>query len=88
MISTAQIWIETSACIAALFLIPLYMGLVHVPPVGALAYAGVGGVAMAVGEELQFEASLLDVSLADVPMWSAAIAVGGGIAYALALFLV
>lgn len=85
--SIAEFWIETAALFAAVLFIPLYMGLIHVAPMGAVAYAGVGGVLMAAGEDLQFGWKL-DVTLDDVLLWAASIAGLGGIAYALALILI
>lgn len=82
-----ELWIEAAAFLAAVLLIPLYMGLVHVPPSGLALYVAVGGVAMAIGEELQFGAAW-DVTIHDVLLWAAAIAGGGGLAYLLALLLV
>ena len=88
MMSPRQFWIETGALVAAVFLIPVYMGFIHVAPAGALAYAGVGGVAMAAGEELQFRANLRDVTLWDILLWTAAIAGAGGLGYWLALIFI
>ena len=85
MPSLSHFWIETSAIGTALLLIPLYMGFIHVSPPGAAAYAAVGGLAMAVGEELQFGSRGMRVTLWDVLLWGAAIAGAGGVAYVLAL---
>ena len=82
------VWIETGALLAAIVLIPLYMGLIHVAPLGAAAYALVGGFAMAIGEELQFRFDLNQIRLGDVALWAASIAGVGGIIYALALWLI
>ena len=82
------VWIETSALLSALVLIPFYMGFIHVDPMGAAAYALVGGIGMAVGEELQFRFDLQDIELADIGLWAASIAGVGGIIYALALLFV
>ena len=78
-----ELWIEAGAFLAAVLLIPLYMGLIHVPPAGLVAYAGFGGVAMAVGEELQFSTACR-VTFHDVLLWASAIAGAGGVAYLLA----
>ncbi|MGZ8282646.1 MAG: hypothetical protein ACXWUN_06795 [Allosphingosinicella sp.] len=88
MLSNTEFWVETSATATVLLLIPLYMGLIHVSPVGAVAYAGVGGVAMAVGEDLQFGLAAVRPSLVDVLLWACAIAGSGGIFYLLALWLI
>ncbi len=82
------VWIETGALLAAIVLIPLYMGLIHVAPLGAAAYALVGGFAMAIGEELQFRFKLDQISIGDIALWAASIAGVGGIIYALALWLI
>jgi hypothetical protein len=88
MLSTTEFWVETSATATVLLLIPLYMGLIHVSPVGAAAYAGVGGVAMAFGEELQFGLEPIRVTAVDVLLWVGAIAGSGGTLYLLALWLI
>ena len=88
MMSPAEFWIEAGAVIAAIVLIPLYMGFIHVPPAGALAYAGVGGVVMAVGEDLQFGRPLPVPTWQDVLLWCCAIAGAGGIVYLLSLLLI
>jgi hypothetical protein len=81
-------WVETGALVAAVLLIPIYMGFIHVAPAGAIAYAGVGGVAMAAGEELQFRPSVRDLTFSDVALWTAAIAGAGGLGYVLALLFI
>ena len=86
--SVLEVWIETAACVTAVLLIPIYMGFIHAAPTAAVAYAGAGGFAMAVGEELQFRFDLRRLTLADVLLWAAAIAGSGGIAYILALILI
>jgi hypothetical protein len=85
--SLAQFWIETGAMIAVLVAIPAYLGIVHADLIVACAYASVGGLAMAVGEALQF-GGVLRFTVGDVVLWSTAIAGTGGVAYALALILV
>jgi hypothetical protein len=80
-------WIETGAAVTAVLLIPAYMGFIHVAPAGAIAYAGLGSVAMAVGEELQFSPHP-SLSLWDIGLWAAAIAGAGGTAYVLALLFI
>ncbi|HET9429156.1 MAG TPA: hypothetical protein VFO69_12430 [Allosphingosinicella sp.] len=82
------VWIETGALLAALVLIPFYMGLIHVDPLGAMAYALVGGLLMAVGEELQFRFTLHGITLADIVLWAASIAGVGGVIYVLALIFI
>ncbi len=89
--ATAQspiVWIESGALLGALVLIPFYMGLIHVAPLGAAAYALVGGLFMAIGEELQFRFDLQRIRLADIILWAASIAGIGGIIYVLALLLI
>jgi hypothetical protein len=80
-----DIWLEVAATAAAVLLIPIYMGFIHVAPVGAAAYAGVGGGAMAVGEEVQFGARPTQVTFSDVVLWAMAICGVGGVGYFLAL---
>ena len=81
-------WVETSALIAAVLVIPAYMGFLEVAPTGAVAYAGVGGVAMAAGEELQFAWAMPKLTAWDIALWTGAIAGVGGFAYLLALWLI
>lgn len=88
MLNKFESWLEIGATFAAVLLIPIYMGFIHVAPVGAAAYAGVGGVAMAVGEEVQFRTSLKQVTLWDMVLWAMAIAGVGGVGYVLALILI
>jgi len=88
MPSLAHFWIETCAILGALLVLPAYMGLIHVSPAGAVAYAAVGGVAMTIGEQLQFGLRRLSVALADVLLWGAAFLAAGGTAYVLALILI
>ena len=88
MLNRFETGLEAGATLAAVLLIPIYMGFIHVAPVAALAYAGVGGVAMAAGEELQFEAGLGEVTAWDVVLWTLAIATVGGVAYLLALIFI
>jgi hypothetical protein len=88
MLSKFESSLETVATITAVLLIPIYMGFIHVAPVGALAYAGVGGAAMAAGEELQFRQGLREMTLSDVALWALAISGVGGIAYLLALIAI
>jgi hypothetical protein len=83
-----EFWVETGALIAAILLIPAYMGFIEVAPAGAVAYAGVGGVAMAAGEELQFAWAAPKLTVWDVALWTGAIAGVGGLAYLLALWLI
>ena len=88
MPSLNQFWIETGAALAAVLAIPFYMGFIHVSALGAAAYAGVGGVAMAVGEDLQFGIQRPALTFWDVGLWIAAIAGTGGVAYVVALIFV
>jgi hypothetical protein len=88
MLSKFESCLELVATIAAVLLIPVYMGFIHVAPVGALAYAGVGGAAMAAGEELQFREGLGAVTLWDIVLWALAISGVGGLAYLLALIAI
>jgi hypothetical protein len=88
MTGSREFWVETGALVTATLLLPIYMGFIHVAPVGALAYAGVGGVAMAAGEELQFGPTVRNVTLWDVVLWTCAIAGVGGLAYLLALLFI
>ena len=88
MPTLAQIWFEITATATVVLFIPAYMGFIHVAPLGAAAYALVGGFAMAVGEQLQFRLKALDLTPIDVLLWSAAIAGTGGVAYVLALIFI
>ena len=88
MLSSTEFWIEAVATAAIVLLIPFYMGFIHVTPAGAAAYAGVGSIAMAVGEDLQFGIHSLQITFWDVALWGAAIAGSGGVIYLLALLLV
>lgn len=91
MISETEFWIETGALMAALLVIPFYLGFIHVSPGGAIAYAVLGGVAMAIGEQLQFPGPALPSLrefITDILLWSAAISGVGGLIYVLALVLV
>ena len=88
MLNKFEVGFEAGATLTAVLLIPIYMGFIHVAPAGALAYAGVGGVAMAAGEELQFDSSLEHVTMWDIVLWTMAIAGAGGVAYLLALLLI
>jgi hypothetical protein len=88
MLNRFETGFEAGATLAAVLLIPIYMGFIHVAPAGALAYAGVGGVAMAAGEELQFDSSLDQVTLWDVVLWTMSIASIGGVGYFLALLFI
>jgi hypothetical protein len=85
MPSLTQFWIETGATLVAVLLIPFYMGFIHVGAFGAAAYAAVGGLAMAIGEQLQFEPRRPNIEASDVLLWSAAIGGSGGLAYVVAL---
>jgi len=87
-LSNTEFWIEAGATAAIVLLIPFYMGFIHVAPLGAAAYAGVGSVAMAIGEDLQFGVQSLQVTLWDIALWGAAIAGSGGTIYLLALLFV
>lgn len=91
MTSAAEFWIETGALAAALLVIPFYIGFIHVPPAGALLYVAIGGLGMAIGEQLQFPGETLPSAgelASDALLWSAAIAGVGGASYILALVLV
>lgn len=88
MLNQAAFWIETSAILAIVFLIPLYMGFIHVAVPHAMLYTGLAGVALAAGEQLQFRLTIPNVGLWDIGMWIAAIAIGGGVTYVLALILI
>ena len=88
MLSDFESILESIATVAAVVLIPIYMGFMHISPAGAVAYAGVGGTVMAVGEHLQFDHDVDRISLWDVGLWAAAIAGTGGLAYLLALLLI
>ena len=88
MLNRFETGLELGATLATVLLIPIYMGFIHVAPAGALAYAGLGGVAMAAGEEIQFDSNLEQVTLSDVILWTMAIAGVGGVAYLLALILI
>ena len=88
MLSNFEAKLELGATLAAVLLIPIYMGFIHVAPAGAVAYAGVGGTAMAVGEHIQFDHGLDQLSLWDVLLWTVAISGTGGLAYVLALLLI
>ena len=88
MINRYETGFEAGATLAAVLLIPIYMGFIHVAPAGALAYAGVGGVAMAAGEQLQFDSRLDQVTLWDIVLWTMTIASVGGVAYLLALLFI
>ena len=88
MMGAAELWIETLAMLAAVLLIPIYMGFIHLSPLHMLAYAGLGGLAMAIGEDLQFRAGPWDLQLWDILPWAVAIAVAGGAAYVLALIFI
>ena len=88
MLSDFETRLELGATVTAVLLIPIYMGFIHVAPTGAVAYAGVGGTAMAVGEHIQFDHRLNQLSLWDVFLWTAAICGAGGLAYVLALLLI
>jgi hypothetical protein len=82
------VWVEAVAFVAAIVLIPFYMGLIHVAPLGAAAYALVGGLGLAIGEELQFRFDLNEIRIADIILWAASIAGLGGIIYFLALWFI
>ena len=88
MTAMIHFWIETAAFAAAIILIPLYMGYVHMSPPGAVAYAAVGGLAMAVGEALQFDSRRIRLTVWEVGLWCGAILGTGGIVYILALLLI
>lgn len=90
MLSDFEFWVQASATAAVVVLIPLYLGFVHVGPGGAAAYAAAGGVAMTVGEHLQYRLRRLDLAdlLLDAALWGAAIAGIGGLAYLLALLFI
>lgn len=90
MLSDFEFWVQTGATTAVVVLIPLYLGLVHVGPAGAAAYAAAGGVAMTVGEHLQYRLRAIDLNdvLLDAALWGAAIAGVGGLVYLLALLLI
>ena len=88
MPTTTHFWVEAVAILIGLVAIPLYMGIIHVSPPGAAAYAVVGGLAMAAGERLQFGTRRSKPALEDVLLWSAFIAAVGGAAYLVALVLV
>lgn len=88
MLSEFEFWIEAGATATVMLLIPVYMGFIHVSPIGAAAYAAVGGFAMAVGEELQFRVSAWQITAWDIMLWCAAIAGAGGLAYLLALIFI
>ena len=75
---------EAGATATVLVLIPVYMGFIHVGAFGAAAYFVVAGLAMAVGEQLQFRVSPLRINLADVMLWAAATCGMGGVGYLLA----
>lgn len=88
MPNVIQFWIEAAATAAAIIVIPLYMGFIHVSVSAAVAYAGVGGLAMALGEGLQFGRGFLAVAIVDVILWSGVILCAGGLIYGLALLLI
>lgn len=81
-------WIETTGLLAVVLVIPFYMGFIHISRVGAAAYAGVGGFAMAIGEELQFRFQAVRVTFFDVALWCASIGGVGGVTYVLALVFI
>lgn len=87
MLSEIEIWIELTAIAAVVVMIPLYLGFVHVAPAGALAYAAAGGIALTMGEHLQFRLprGRLKHAAIDAVLWVAAISGIGGIVYLLAL---
>ena len=82
------VWVEAGAFLAAIVLIPFYMGLIHVAPLDAAAYALVGGLGLAIGEELQFRFDLVQIRIADIILWAASIAGIGGIIYFLTFWLI
>ncbi len=90
MISELEFWIEAAAIAAVATLIPVYMGFIHVAPLGAAAYAALGGCAMALGETLQFGGHSVDARefAIDSAAWGTGIAGVGGIAYVLALIFI
>ena len=87
MTGLANMWIEAAAIAAAVLAIPAYMGFIHATPAAALAYFVVGGTAMSLGEQLQFRFDV-EIDLADIALWCAAIAALGGLAYLLALLFI
>lgn len=90
MVSEAEFWIEATAIATVAALIPIYMGFIHVEPLTVALYAAVGGIAMAIGEALQFEGKLVEPReiAIDSATWSTGIAAVGGVAYGLALVLI
>ena len=87
MLTDVEFWLETGATATVLLLIPVYMGFIHVGAFGAGAYVLVAGVAMALGEQLQFHRSPR-VSPSDVLLWAAATGGIGGAGYLLALIFI
>ena len=87
MTTNPQFWIESAAIAAAVLLIPTYLGFVHASVSAILAYVGVGSVAMATGEQLQF-GQPVDLEVSDIALWCGVIAGLGGSAYLLALLLI
>ena len=90
MLSDFEFWVQTGATAAVVVLIPFYLGFVHVSPLGAAVYAAAGGVAMTVGEHLQFRLRTVDFrdALLDAALWGAALAGIGGLVYLLALLFI
>jgi hypothetical protein len=87
MFTNLQFWIETVAIVAAVLFIPTYLGFVHASAAAILAYVGVGSVAMATGEQLQF-GSPVRLGISDLAIWCGVMTGLGGSAYLLALLLI
>lgn len=76
------------AALAAVFGIPFYMGLIHVPLAQMFVYSGVASTAMATGQYVDTpknERGDAHLFLGELGLWLAAIVLFGGISYLIAL---